>query len=327
MKREGQAGTRSGAGKKGAGGSSSRLSRAALSSRARRSEISSGALRTQPKKLPPREEQPRGLARLFRQRVLEKLIVIVVVLAAGGGLGAGAKAAWNWLLLTPRLAIRELKIKTGPRVSEAEVRMLANLREGDNILGFRLADCVQAIQIHPWVKRASVMRELPDRVVIEVQERRPAALIALGALYYVDEDGEVFKKALPGDDLNYPVLSGIGLREEVEDKAEADRLIQLGLKLAKLAQGSRMFPLSEVSEIYLDRAEGATVVRTEDGMRIRFGQDKFEDKWSRLEQTLVKLRDEAPKVAELDLNFEGRATIRLREGYRVASEQGPPGAE
>jgi len=251
-------------------------------------------------------------------------LAVAAFLAAGAGAGAGAKAGWTWLTHSPRFAIQEVVVSAGERVSAAEVMTLADLRPGDNILGFRLSECVAGIEFHPWVKSAAVMRSLPDRVLIEVRERKPAALIALGAFYYVDEEGEVFKKALPGEDMNYPVLTGLTLREAVEERADVEPLIKLGIELVKLCGRSRDFPCSELSELHLDRSAGVTLVRAADGMRIRFGFEGFEEKWSRMERALLELREEAAKVAELDLNYEGRVTIRFREGYRVASASDPP---
>ncbi|MFO8058987.1 MAG: cell division protein FtsQ/DivIB [bacterium] len=252
-------------------------------------------------------------------------LVLCGCLAAGAGVGAGAKALWSWVTHSPYLSIEELEIRTGDRVSRSEVRMLADISEGDNILGFSLVDCVESIQIHPWVKKASVMRQLPDRLVIEIKERSPAAMVSMGTLYYVDRDGEIFKKVLPGDDLGYPVITGLQLRELVEDKKEVEPLIKMSLELIEMSRGSEVFPFSQVSEIHLSRVHGATLVRAGDGMRIRFGREDYQDKWLRMERTLQELSREAAKVAELDLNYEDRVTIGLREGYRVASVRGPSG--
>ena len=256
--------------------------------------------------------------RIFTPRFFRALFWLVFCSVLGSAAGAGAKVFWSWVMHSSRFAIKELVIRTGPRVSEQDVRMLANLAEGQNILSFRLRPAAEAIEIHPWVKRASVMRELPDRVVIEVRERDPVALMALGSLYYVDHDGEVFKKLLPGEVMDYPVLTGVSLQEVVEDKAGVDPLIQEALAIIGQARHSRSFGSSQISEIHLDRARGATVVRAEDGLRICFGKERIPDKWIRLERTLEEMGDDAAKVAELDLNYEGRATIRLRKGYRVA---------
>jgi len=264
---------------------------------------------------------------VFNLRVFKVLLIICGCLAAGAGVGAGAKALWSWVTHSPYLSIQEVEIRTGERVSPAEVRMLADISEGDNILGFSLVDCVESIQIHPWVKKASVMRQLPDRVVIEIKERDPAAMVSLGTLYYADEDGEIFKKVMPGDDMDYPVITGLNLRDVVEDKKDIEPLIKMSLEIVELSRSSEVLPFSRVSEIHVNRVRGATLVRAGDGMRIRFGKTDYRDKWLRMERTLQELSIEARKVAELDLNYEDRVTIGLREGYRVASVRGRSGNE
>jgi cell division septal protein FtsQ len=220
---------------------------------------------------------------------------------------------------SPRFQIREIVIRTGDRVTEQEVKTLADLSEGDNILEFRLSDCVEGIEIHPWVARASVMRQFPDRVVIDVVEREPVAVISLGSLYYVDKDGEIFKKILPGERIDYPVITGVALRDVVEDKPGVDALIMLGLEIVSIAGEAKSFTVDDISEIHLSRTYGATLIRAADGLRIRFGRGELLDKWRRLERTQLELGDEAAKVAELDLNYESRVTVKLREGYRVSS--------
>jgi len=261
------------------------------------------------------------------RRIARGLGVVVFCLLIGAALGVGAKAGWAWLTSSPRFAVNQVVVRTGPKVSEREVRMLAGVSEGDNIFRFRLADSVASIQIHPWVKRASVMRELPDRVVIDVVERKAAAVIALGSLYYVDTDGEVFKKVSPGESFDFPVLTGLTLKQVVEHSAGTEAMIREGLSLAELAGKSAILPADEISEIRLDPTWGAIIIRAGDGMRIRFGSGNFPDKWMRLERTLAELGPDAAKVEELDLNYESKVTVRLREGYRLASAAEPPGQE
>jgi cell division protein FtsQ len=286
------------------------------------------ASRPRPARRPAGAGASARLGRMVQGKLFRAMAVIAVVCGLGAGLGAGAKELWTYLTHSPRFAIKQIVVRTGSRVTEREIRMLANLKEGDNILGFRLSDCVAGIQIHPWVKRASVMRQFPDRVVIEVQEREPVALVSLGSLYYVDQDAEIFKKLLPGEALDYPVLSGITLREVVEDKAQVDPLLHLGLDIIGVTAKSRIFPAQDISEIRLDRVSGAVVVRASDGMTVRVGEGELSEKWRRLERTLVELGDQTRKVAELDLNYQGRVTVKLKDGYRVAAagaEAGPGG--
>ena len=256
---------------------------------------------------------------------MRALVLVLGFACLGAGLGLGAKALVSWAMHSPRFAIREIIVHTGPRVREEEVLRLADLSAGDNIFAFRLSEAVSAIELHPWVKSASVMRELPDRVVIDVLERKPVAVISLGALYYVDEEGEVFKKVLPGETVDYPVITGISLREVVEDKDKVTPLLQSAVSVIEIARDSLILPEKDISELRLDEKQGLTLVRNGDGMEILLGQGKFADKWRRLEQVLVELGEEASKVAELDLNYQERVTVRFKEGYRVASSHDEPG--
>lgn len=322
MKRTGKTGARTRA--KTGTSRKSAPARASLKMRTRSKPASTKTAKKRSRKAAARGSPTRALlfniqSVLFNRRFVRALLLVIGCVAGGAAVGAGAKAGWSWVTHSSRLAIKQIVVRTGPRVPEQEVRTLADLGEGDNILGFRLSDCVEAIEIHPWIKRASVMRELPDRVLIEIKEREPVAMMALGPVYYVDHDGEIFKKVLAGEGMDYPVLTGITLLEVLEEKERVDSLVRLGLNIIGLARDSLILPAAQISEINLDRAFGATLVRTSDAMRIRFGRGDFEDKWSRMERTLVELSGETNKVYELDLNYEGRVTVRLREGYRVAS--------
>ena len=271
---------------------------------------------------PSEVKPPISVRDVVKSKAFRAAILVLAFVMVGGGLGAGARGFWNWMTHSPRFAIREIVVRTEDKVSEVEVTRLANLNLGDNIFSFHLRECVEAIEIHPWVRRASVMRELPDRVIVEVSERQPVALVGLASLYYVDGEGEVFKKVLPEERMDYPIFTGIALRDLVEDKESVEPLIGLGLEVLDVAEGSVIFSPDHISEVHLDRAYGATMVRASDGLRVRLGRGDLDKKWERLEHALIELGSESTKVAELDLNFEGRVTVRLKDGYRWHPKNG-----
>ncbi len=259
-------------------------------------------------------------ARAFAgSKAARSISAALVCVALGGVVGIGAKSGWSWLVTTDRLAIREIVIRTGDKAPEREIRTLAEIREGDNIFSFHLSELVKAIEIHPWVEAVSVMRELPDKVVIDVVERERVAMVSLGSLYYVDKKGEIFKKVMPGEKMDFPVLTGLTLREAVDEREKVESLLKMGLEIVELTGSSEVFNADRVSEVRLSSEYGAVAVRVEDGMRVRFGREGYAEKLARLERALVELGPDSAKVAELDLNYEGRVTVRLKEGYRVAS--------
>jgi hypothetical protein len=90
-------------------------------------------------------------------------------------------------------SVREIQVKAGEKVGGSEIVETAGLSQGVSIWRVDPQAIEKKIARHPWVKQVLVRREFPRRVVIEVEEREPKAIAALGKLYYVDRDGYIFK--------------------------------------------------------------------------------------------------------------------------------------
>lgn len=252
-------------------------------------------------------------------RIVLAGVKIGLCLVAGAGLGLMGRFAFQWVRHSPRFAIRTVEVRTGPRVKPEEVRKLTGIMEGKNIFSFQLAEAVRQIEFHPWVLRAAVTRKLPDRVEIAVTERAPMALAALGWLYYVDQEGHVFKRVLPGESLNYPVLTGLALDQVIADQPATEAEIRKALAVLELAQGSKVLPAAAISEVHLDPTYGVSLFTAGEGLCIRLGEGDFAERWQRLERVLVELTGDWAKVEMIDLNFQGQATVKLRAGYKLAA--------
>ena len=73
----------------------------------------------------------------------------------------------------------------------------------------------------PYVKSVTLARRLPDTILVDIDERVPAAIVALAgsdSTLLVTRDGEAFKRVEVGDPPDLPVITG--LRSEL---AETDR--------------------------------------------------------------------------------------------------------
>ena len=251
-------------------------------------------------------------------RIVLALLKIGLCLVAGAGLGLGGRFSFQWVEHSPWFAVRTVEIRTGARVKAEDVRKLTGIAEGKNIFSFQLAEAVRQIEIHPWVLRATVTRKLPDRVEIAVTEREPRALAALGWLYYVDQECHVFKRVLPGESLDYPVLTGLNLDQVIADQPATEVEIRKALAVLELARSSKVLPEAAISEVHLDPTFGVSVFTAREELCIRLGDGDFPERWQRLERVLVELAGDWAKVEMIDLNFQGQATVKLRAGYKLA---------
>ncbi len=146
-----------------------------------------------------------------------------------------------------------------PHCTPAELRHLADVRQGTPIWSVNLDQVVAGVMRHPWVASVEASRRWPDTVVIRVGEHRPAMLLKQGGLYYVDEAGEVFKRAR-GSDLDHPVLTGVDAELSREDPRLARRVVLEALDILAQVDTSTELLVSDISEIHFHLQDGFTLV-------------------------------------------------------------------
>ena len=90
-------------------------------------------------------------------------------------------------------------------------------------------------------------------------------MILLDDLYLVDRHGEVFKKAEPRDQLDFPVLTGLDTREVMEREKQAVNLMRQALELLGILRQRKIFTPRDVSEIHLSKQNGLTIFTLKGG--------------------------------------------------------------
>src|SRR5262245_42794282 len=104
--------------------------------------------------------------RAGRRARLRRLAGLVAVAGLGVVvIGVGSR----WLLTTQRFAVARVEVHGASRMSSAQVMAVAAIPRGTNIFRLDTADVIDRIEALPEVRRADVVRELPDRVVIIVE--------------------------------------------------------------------------------------------------------------------------------------------------------------
>jgi cell division protein FtsQ len=224
------------------------------------------------------------------------------------GLAAGAREGYLWAQRSPAFRAGTIAVTGLRRAHEAEVLRLSGLRAGVNLFAFDAGRAASKIEQHPWVRRAKVQRRFPPALEIRVEEREPAALVALGRLYFTDSEGQVFKRAAPGDPMDLPVVTGITRERFSDDTEEATARLRDALALL---YAWRALDVSEV-HVLEDRA---LEVQTMDGLRVRVGLGGYAEKLSRLRTLDEELRRRGARAAFVDLDNRARpefVAVRLR---------------
>ncbi|MFV0435939.1 MAG: cell division protein FtsQ/DivIB [Desulfopila sp.] len=195
--------------------------------------------------------------------------------------------------------VRELQIVGCSSASREELRRLTQVTPYQtSLLQLDTDEVAAKVEKDPWVSKAVVKRDWPSTLVVEVVEHQPVAMVNKSAtsvprLFYVDRTGMAFFEVRPGQDIDYPVITGLDRFSEEKERAAIFAEVYAFLKLA--AKNNPNLPSQSVSEIHID-ADGQMVIYLVDHtFPIFFGKGDIYEKYIRLVKVLEALYREKQK--------------------------------
>jgi len=87
----------------------------------------------------------------------------------------------GFLVAGPLFQVRQVDVQGAQRLTPAQVRGLAGLDRPSSVFAVDAATIRRKLTATAWVREATVTTELPDRVVVSVQEWQPVAAYQAGA--------------------------------------------------------------------------------------------------------------------------------------------------
>jgi cell division protein FtsQ len=150
-------------------------------------------------------------------------------------------------------------------VTKAQIMEVMGADIGRNIFFIPLAQQKAQLEQIPWVESASVMRFVPNRLMVEIQERTPVAFARVGPRLSLIDAGGTLMDLTPKHRYSFPVILGMNPGEPLSTRAP------------------RMKTYSEM-------------VRDLDGGGARYSQDLSEVDLSDLEDVKVRVNDPAGAV-------------------------------
>jgi len=222
-------------------------------------------------------------------------------------------------------AAKRVVVSGNDRLSPEQVLAVAGVNHGPNVLTLNLRDLSQRLSEHPWIESAAVSRELPDRLMVEIKERQPAAVVAMGARYLVDAKGEIFKRVDSNEIYDLPTITGLA-REDLDSGATAERrdlaqrMVKGALSLLDTWRRSDPNGALPVSEVHPDPLFGYTLtLRGGDGPSagavIHLGRGEIALKVSKLAVVVADANRRGQSIAVVRLDNQrdpGRVAVRFR---------------
>ncbi len=215
------------------------------------------------------------------------------------------------VLSAATLRIQRISVKGNVRLSEGEVRTLAEGIRGTSILTADLSAFRRRLLESPWVADVALRRVLPSTVEVFVSERTPIGLCRIkNQLYLVDRTGIVIDEFGPqyaGFDL--PIIDGLvrtpGSSQPALDERRADLAARVLDALAARKDLARRISQIDVSDVH-----DAVVLLEGDAALLHLGEDRFVERLQSYLDVASALRDRVQDIDYVDLRFDDRLYVR-----------------
>jgi cell division protein FtsQ len=247
------------------------------------------------------------------------VIVAVIVFFAGLWAWADNYGTHSW-----RFRIHSsdsVEISGVRNASPRQVMEVAGADIGKNIFYVPLEERQRQLEQIPWVEKASVMRLLPNRIAVTIQERTPVAFAQIGPrISLIDAGGVVM--GMPANrqiKYSFPVIRGITETEPLSSRAAAmkiyNRLVnELGSADGEAAAGRANADagyVRQLSEVDLSDPEDAKVTANDAGgtMVVHLGKEDFLPRYKLYVAHIGEWRQQYQNVQSVDLRYEGQVVV------------------
>jgi cell division septal protein FtsQ len=197
------------------------------------------------------------------------LIVLAIFSAAAFA------SLYTWIFEGDALVVKNIFVVETERIKPDQIRAYLEGYVSKPLYGVDLSEIGRVVEQHPWVKHVVVRRMPPHQIVVEPVERK--AIAVLDSKLLLDEDGIPFLKVNASEAGNWPLVKAKERRQSF--KLATDAILsysdssQRALKIAKV----------------LIEDDKSVDVIFENGLFVELGNDKFSEKWQKLDAILNHL--------------------------------------
>jgi len=231
----------------------------------------------------------------------------VLALAAGAASGVSLARGSEWL--APDAPLVDVSVVGARHLGALDVATAAAIDPRAEHAEVSLEEIEQRLEAHAWIAHARALRLPGGRLLLNVDERIPAALVGAGGSdqrFLTDASGTPFADAPAEPD---PALLRIVTPAPpvlLEPHAEIARAIQLARDLP----GFGLSPATEIALAGANDPTGLTLRLEGVSARVVLGRDDFDSKLKELARLLAAGLPDVAEAREIDLRFADQAVLR-----------------
>jgi cell division protein FtsQ len=218
-------------------------------------------------------------------------------------------------MTSPRFAVAQVDVIGNERRSAEAIASEAGLTVGTNVFALDLDAARARLLADPWISEVTLARRLPGTILVQITERRPAAIVAMGDTFLATVDGDPFKRLEPGDPTELPVVTGLHADAYAADREGTMRTVRRGIDLAAEYERSQLAKRSPLQEVHVDSEGAFHLVVGRSGMQLVLGGPPFRRKLDQAARVVAELDKRGSKADAIMLDNDARperVVVRMR---------------
>jgi cell division protein FtsQ len=181
---------------------------------------------------------------------------------------------------------------------------------GRNIFFIPLAERKAQLEKIPWVESASVMRFVPNRLQVEVHERKPIAFARVGSrIWLIDAGGTLME--LPGagkQKYSFPVIVGMNAGEPLSTRAARMKIYN---ELVREFDSDNAHYLQDLSEVDISDQDDVKVLTNDSAgpVLVHLGSSDLLGRYKIYVTHVQAWRQQFDKLESVDLRYEHQIIV------------------
>jgi cell division protein FtsQ len=237
-----------------------------------------------------------------------------------------------FMYYSPGFNLTQINIQGNRKIDEKEILERAGIKMGANIFSLDLGKMEQQIREDKRIKKVWVKRKLPQAILIEVEEKKPALWINFpDGLYGLSKDQEIIPLKEEDFQHDFPVVTGLVSSSFLEKENLSpkpyewwpNRKIKSALEFYKaLVENDSSF-MDSISEISLADENDLIFYLIPYGTQVNMGKGNFKKKIGRV-KSLLEYEKKREALVCIDLRFKDQVVVKKSLPELTPSSSGDP---
>lgn len=209
--------------------------------------------------------------------------------------------------------VDEIVVQGNQKLSLEDIKQKLESFQGKNLLLINLNEVAFKLAADKRIATVEVSRSWPDRITVNLSEKKPVLLLRTSPIWGLTPTGEVLPVD-PSDSLLLPWVDGIGRRNFRPYSHPVIPELRQVLELYWAAQGASNELLGLISDIEINSRNDLTLTLANSSTKVYLGRSNYKQKLGRL---IEILGSEQNLASSIDLRFENLGLVRYANRQEI----------